>query len=74
MLRQFLIPALMILGSTLALAGCRSCQSCHDYDPPVANCECGTCGCQRSGSTAGYVTGGGYVSQPIMAEELTIDE
>src|SRR3954470_24795002 len=30
----------------LSSGGCRSCSSCHDYDPPVANCQCGSCGAQ----------------------------
>lgn len=30
-----------LLGLTLFAAnGCQSCSSCHDYDPPVANCHC----------------------------------
>ena len=49
MLRHLLLS--VVLGTTLSLAGggCRSCSSCHDYDPPVANC---TCGCGRAGSAS----------------------
>jgi hypothetical protein len=38
---------------TLAAGGCRSCSSCHDYDPPVANCNCDAHGTHRSGSACG---------------------
>jgi len=50
MLRHLLLS--VALGTTLSLAagGCRSCSSCHDYDPPVADCNCG-CG-QRAGSVS----------------------
>jgi hypothetical protein len=49
MLRHLLLS--LALGSTLALAGggCRSCSSCHDYDSPVADCNCG---CGRAGSNS----------------------
>lgn len=51
-----------LLGLTLAAAnGCQSCSSCHDYDPPVANCQCGpaaqSCnsgGCSSCGCNGGY--------------------
>jgi hypothetical protein len=36
--------------TTSAAGGCRSCSSCHDYDPPVTNCNCDACGTHRSGS------------------------
>jgi hypothetical protein len=65
MLRLFLFPALLMAGATLASAGCRACSTCHDYDPPVADCDCGTCGGHRAGSAAGgYVTTGGDVVAP----------
>lgn len=50
--------------------GCRSCSDCHDYDAPVANCDCNACGTHRSGSvSSGYSQGsyyeeGGSVEQP----------
>jgi len=52
-----------VLGLSLALTaagGCRSCDACHDYDPPVANCDCNACGMQRAGSaTYGQPTSSG---------------
>src|SRR5262245_7284893 len=44
-----LLAAIITLVATAA-GGCRSCSSCHDYDPPVANCNCDACGTHRSGS------------------------
>jgi hypothetical protein len=41
-----LIAALTVTSA----GGCRSCSNCHDYDPPVANCDCCACGTQRAGS------------------------
>lgn len=62
MLRLLLFPTLLIAGSTLFSAGCRSCSTCHDYDPPVNCCQCGTCGGHRAGSAAGgYVSSEGFV-------------
>ena len=50
MIRHLL--ASLVLGCTLTLAGggCRSCQSCNDYDGPVADCN--TCGSGRAGSAS----------------------
>ena len=58
--RSFVFGALLAI--TLAAAnGCQSCSSCHDYDPPVANCHCGGCsqcgcnsGCSSCGCNSGY--------------------
>jgi hypothetical protein len=58
--RTFIYFAL--LAATLTVAnGCQSCSSCHDYDPPVANCHCGGCsqcacngGCSSCGCNSGY--------------------
>jgi hypothetical protein len=47
MLSQLLMS--LVLGTTLASGGCRSCSSCHDYDGPVADCGCG---CGRTGSVS----------------------
>src|SRR3979409_283959 len=40
--RSFVFGALLAITLTAA-NGCQSCSSCHDYDPPVANCHCGSC-------------------------------
>src|SRR5262249_57153920 len=47
----FILVALVSLAG-LSSGGCRSCSSCHDYDPPVASCPCGyapPCGCNGCG-------------------------
>jgi hypothetical protein len=59
MLRHCFALVTIIAATILPSGGCRSCSSCHDYDPPVANCDCpgginragsnSTCGCD-SGS------------------------
>jgi hypothetical protein len=59
MLRTLCV-VLGLLASMLSSGGCRSCSSCHDYDPPVANCEgcsCCSCGTCRAGSAGGAYTG-----------------
>ena len=48
-----LLLAGIIAWTTLAASGCRSCSSCHDYDPPVAGCQCNACGTHRAGSACG---------------------
>jgi hypothetical protein len=55
MLRYTYVFTALIGLATLSAGGCRSCSSCHDYDPPVANCHCGTCGapCNGCGSSCG---------------------
>jgi hypothetical protein len=72
--------AALIASLTVPLTGgCRSCSNCHDYDPPVANCDCGACGTQRAGSvcsgcsggscgcgSCGCETGGQYAEGPMM--------
>src|SRR4051812_39654799 len=40
---SFVITGLVSVAIASA-AGCRACSTCHDYDSPVANCQCGTCG------------------------------
>ena len=45
------------------MSGCRSCSSCHDYDPPVANCNSNACGCHRAGSVSGGYVDDGYASE-----------
>src|SRR3954447_14599914 len=39
----FVFAGLMSVAFAFA-AGCRACSTCHDYDSPVPNCQCGTCG------------------------------
>lgn len=56
MVRSF--AAVLIVTFSLANSGCRSCSSCHDYDRPVADCECGTC-CGRAGSAFTGCSDGG---------------
>jgi hypothetical protein len=55
---------LLIFAATMTLpfGGCRSCSSCHDYDPPVANCHGNACGCHRAGSVSGGYVDEGYAS------------
>jgi len=71
MFRSLLIPALLVAGAALVSTGCRACSTCHDYDPPVACCQCGTCGCHRTGSAAGgYVNSGGFVYEEEAPTEM----
>src|SRR5438105_4284278 len=42
---SFVFAGLMSVAIASAV-GCRACSSCHDYDSPVANCQCGACGAQ----------------------------
>lgn len=72
-MKRLVFAATLLLAAVASAVGCRSCQSCHDYDRPVADCHCGacsTCGSGRSGSnlsgTAGYDTG--LVQQPMLYE------
>jgi hypothetical protein len=64
MQRTFLFLASLVLAGAASSAGCRSCDSCHDYSPPVASCGCNSCGTQRSGSA-----GGGYATEGYMDGE-----
>jgi hypothetical protein len=53
--RSFVFGALFAI-TLVAANGCQSCSSCHDYDPPVAHCNCGgcsTCGCNSGCSSCG---------------------
>jgi hypothetical protein len=54
MLRTCLL-ALSLIVATTSAGGCRSCSTCHDYDPPVANCGCACCGTHRAGSASEYI-------------------
>lgn len=65
MTRRFLLLAGLLAASTLFAPGCRSCSSCNDYSPPVADCDCNACGTQRAGSASGgYIVEGPYESYP----------
>src|SRR3954447_24757378 len=55
MLRHSLLCAALLVTTLLGANGCRSCSSCHDYDPPVANCHCGHC--PQCGYSGGCNTG-----------------
>jgi hypothetical protein len=60
---------LCLLAATLfSYAGCRSCSSCHDCDPPVANCGAGGCGCHRAGSVSGHYPPGEYAGEEYAIE------
>ena len=62
--RHWLFLLGLVAALLLPVGGCRSCSSCHDYDPPVANCECDAYGCHRAGSASGP-----YVDMPPVGEE-----
>jgi hypothetical protein len=74
MSRHLLLTA-FLFGVTLSAAGCRSCDSCYDYSGPVADCQCGTCGCGRAGSAnSGHVATNGYLDGPVMMEETATEQ
>jgi hypothetical protein len=60
MLRRAILLTFVAAAISATNSGCRSCSSCHDYDPPVANC--GACGCHRAGSVSGGHVDAGYAS------------
>ncbi len=65
MLRHCLLFMGLVAATTFSTGGCRSCDNCHDYDPPVANCDCNACGSHRAGSaSSGYV--GDYTGQTVV--------
>lgn len=51
LLRAPILMLCFVAAVNLTSGGCRSCSSCHDYDPPVMGSDCG-CG-QRAGSNCG---------------------
>ncbi len=67
MLRYTLAVACLLSLTGLSSGGCRSCSSCHDYDPPVANCQCALCGapgnCSQCNGGCDQQTNGAY-AQP----------
>jgi len=78
MLRYSVLLIGTLAATTLSFGGCRSCSSCHDYDPPVADCG-SACGCDRAGSASGgyaseeYAPGeyGEFAVEPPMDEPAT---
>lgn len=62
MQRHWLPLLVLTAATTLTSFGCRSCSSCHDYDPPVAGCDCNTYGGQRAGSACCGASSG-YASE-----------
>jgi hypothetical protein len=70
MLRQLLVLTGIAAAFTLANTGCRSCSSCHDYAPPVADC-CDAYGPHRAGSASGGYIVGGYVEEAVAIGEPT---
>ena len=78
MLRHCFLLLGLVSSMMLPAGGCRSCSSCHDYDPPVADCG-SACGCHRAGSASGgyaseeYPPGeyGEFTVEPPMDEAVT---
>ncbi len=60
MLRRAILLTYVAAAISVANSGCRSCSSCHDYDPPVANCD--ACGRNRAGSVSGRHVDAGYAN------------
>jgi hypothetical protein len=72
MLRRLTLLTILSMGISTSVSGCRSCDSCHDYDGPVVGCESGSCGCGRAGSaSSGYVSAV-EVNGPTMSDEQMI--
>ena len=69
MFRRIALLAVLSTIFSLPAGGCRSCDSCHDYDGPVAECQCGTCGHGRAGSASGGYVASGYSNGPAMHDE-----
>lgn len=65
-MNRLLIAAVLFCATSTFSIGCRSCQSCHDYDSPVANCNCNHCGTERAGSNMGS---GGLVDYSVVEPE-----
>jgi hypothetical protein len=73
MLRLSLFLVGLLVATTFSAGGCRSCSNCHDYDPPVAACDCHACGTERAGSGGGHAgheyESGHYVHHGEAAEQ-----
>jgi hypothetical protein len=59
-MRRAILLISMAAATTISFGGCRSCSSCHDYDPPVASGDCNACGCHRAGSASAGSVNHGY--------------
>jgi hypothetical protein len=66
--RHWLLVIGVVAATAVTCGGCRSCSNCHDYDPPVANCDCNASGCHRAGSASG-----GYESEGYATEEYVVE-
>jgi hypothetical protein len=66
-----LIFGIIATTTIVAGGGCRSCSTCHDYGPPVANSDCNACGCHRAGSASGGYTGEEYATEEYVVEPST---
>lgn len=75
-MQRIWLPLLVLTAATtLSSLGCRSCSSCHDYDPPVAGCDCNSYGGNRAGSACG-VASADYVGEEYIegeTEEYTVE-
>ncbi len=63
-MKRLAFAATLLIATSFVATGCRSCQSCHDYDSPVADCACASCTACGSGR-AGSVLSGGYASETV---------
>jgi hypothetical protein len=68
MVRHFLLLLGLATATTFSAGGCRSCSTCHDYGPPVANCDCQACGVHRAGSASGGCASGDCETGECMGE------
>jgi hypothetical protein len=81
MLRHSLVLAALWATSLISANGCQSCSSCHDYDPPVANCNygpqcgchggssnCSGCGCNHGSGSSGPYMSEGYTQEGQQVE------
>ena len=78
MSRLWMVLLAVVAAASLSSTGCRSCSTCHDYDPPVANCDCHACGCNRAGSAycncaSGEQPAEGYVEEEYAEPSATPD-
>lgn len=73
---KWLSVALLLASGAVSQIGCRACGTCHDYDAPVADCEClGACGTpgSRRGSAVGhYADNSDAQEMPSIAVKPTV--